>query len=306
MEKDNTTAASATAPSIAELEFRRYEARLGVWKVVLGTFIVGLAGILIPGAIQFYNTQLDDARRGTELRLSQQTAHQEYIKDFFSTAVNQDIELRIRFADYFANLSGEGQDQLWKNYLRDLTDLRDKNRKKINELEEKLVKFKKVPLDQMDNVEFDRINRELAWANKEIGYVPTERSAVIAWADSSPIGKKLRLYRETTDLVQRLTSGSRPLTEFPDDLERFWNLYRKDLIGVESSEFARVMIAIGHTLDVLVASSSPPNAELRRLADNLVSISRQELADISQVAVQQQQQQQQMPQQQQQQVPYPQ
>lgn len=282
MEKDNTTAASATAPSIAELEFRRYEARLGVWKVVLGTFIVGLAGgILIPGAIQFYNTQLDDARRGTELRLSQQTAHQEYIKDFFSTAVNQDIELRIRFADYFANLSGEGQDQLWKNYLRDLTDLRD-------------------------NVEFDRINRELAWANKEIGYVPTERSAVIAWADSSPIGKKLRLYSETTDLVQRLTSGSRPLTEFPDDLERFWNLYRKDLIGVESSEFARVMIEIGHTLDVLVASSSPPNAELRRLADNLVSISRRELADISQVAVQQQQQQQQMPQQQQQQVPYPQ
>ncbi|MEK1854992.1 MAG: hypothetical protein AAAC48_24800 [Phyllobacterium sp.] len=114
------------------------------------------------------------------------------------------------------------------------------------------------------------------------------------------------LYRETTDLVQRLTSGSRPV---PDDLQRFWNLYRKDLIGVESSEFARVMIAVGHTLDVLVASSSPPNAELRRLGDNLVSISRQELADISQVAVQQQQQQQQMPQQQQQQqqqVTYPQ
>jgi hypothetical protein len=105
MEKDSTTGESAAVPSMAELEFRRYEARLGVWKVVLGTFIVGLAGILIPGAIQFYTTHLEDARKETEVRLSQQAAHQQYIKDFFATAINQDIELRIRFADYFANLA---------------------------------------------------------------------------------------------------------------------------------------------------------------------------------------------------------
>ena len=74
----------AVSPSAAELEFRRYEARLGVWKVVLGTLIVGLAGVLIPGAISFYSAYFENARKETELRLSQQVAHQQYIKDFFA------------------------------------------------------------------------------------------------------------------------------------------------------------------------------------------------------------------------------
>jgi hypothetical protein len=142
----------------------------------------------------------------------------------------------------------------------------------------------------MDNAEFDRINRELAWANAEIGYVPTERSTVIASGDNSPIGKKVRLYKETTDLVQRLAAGG-PLVS--DDLARFWNLYRKDLIGIESIEFARTMVAIGRLLNSLNASNTPPDAELRHLADTLLSISLREVADVSQTPIQQQQQQQQ-------------
>jgi len=291
MEQDSTTDQPATISSAAELDFRRYEARLGVWKVVLGSFIVGLAGVLIPGAISFYTAYFENVRKETEIRLSQQAAHQQYIKDFFTTAINQDIELRIRFADYFANLSGPGQEQLWKNYLEDLQKLRDGNRKLINDLEKKLVDFKKMSPDQIDNAEFDRINRELAWANLEIGYAPTERSTVIASADSSPIGKKVRLYKETTDLVQRLASANGAFEL--GDLARFWNLYRKDLIGVESPQFARIMIAIGRRLESLGASNSPPDAELARLSEELASISRQELADVSQAAVQQQQQQQQ-------------
>jgi hypothetical protein len=306
MGQETATDAPAASPSAAELEFRRYEARLGVWKVVLGTLIVGLAGVLIPGAISFYSAYFENARKETELRLSQQTAHQQYIKDFFATAINQDIELRIRFADYFANLSGPDQEKLWKNYLENLKKLRDDNRQKINDLEKGLVDFKKLPPDQMDNAEFDRINRELAWANAEIGYVPSERSTVIASAESSPIDKKTRLYKETTDLVQRLASD-RPPT--PADLARFWNLYRRDLISVESPEFARTMIAIGRVLQSSDASNSPSNPELKRLADELVSISRRELVSISaldkQIAQQlgqlQQQAQTQTPQQQEQQ-----
>ena len=54
MEQDGTTVPPAANSNAAELAFRRYEARLGFWKVVLGTFIVGLAGVLIPGAVSFY------------------------------------------------------------------------------------------------------------------------------------------------------------------------------------------------------------------------------------------------------------
>jgi hypothetical protein len=264
------------SPSAAELEFRRYEARLGVWKVVLGTLIVGLAGVLIPGAISFYSAYFENARKETELRLSQQVAHQQYIKDFFATAINQDIELRIRFADYFANLSGPGQETMWKNYLENLKETRDNNRQKINSFEKDLVSFKKLPPDQIDNAEFDRINRELAWANAEIGYVPSERSTVIASAESSRISRKTRLYKETTDLVQRLASERSPTSA---DLTRFWDLYRRDLIGVESPEFARTMVAIGGVLQSSDRSDSRPNPELKRLANELVSISRREEED---------------------------
>src|SRR5690242_13508525 len=114
-------AAAVAGLTTAQIELRRYEARLGVWKVVLGTFIVGLAGVLIPGAINFYTAYFENERKHNELELSQQQAHEQYIKDFFSTAVNQDIELRIRFADYFAHLSGKDQAPLWQSYLDSLT-----------------------------------------------------------------------------------------------------------------------------------------------------------------------------------------
>lgn len=292
MAEDSMPGPPAAGANAAELELRRYEARLGVWKVVLGTFIVGLAGILIPGAINFYTAHFENLRKDIELRHSQQIAHQQYIKDFFSTAINQDIELRIRFADYFASLSGSGQEKLWKSYLTNLKELRDRNRTIINELENQLVEFKRLPPEQIDNAEFDRINRELAWANAEIGYVPTERSAVVASAESGPIGKKVRLYRETTELVRRLASAQGALREHPDDLARFWNLYRTELIGVESPDFARKMIEIGQVLISLAASNSAPDATLTRLAEELDSISRREVADVSQAAIQQQQQQQ--------------
>jgi len=287
---------STNAP--IEMELRRYEARLGVWKVVLGTFIVGLAGVLIPGAISFYTAYFDNERKKAEFELSQQAAHQQYIKDFFATAINQDIELRIRFADYFANLSGPLQEGMWQNYLTSLRELRDLKREKINELEGKLVAFKRMSPEEIDTAEYDRINRELAWANAEVGYIPTERSTVFAVGES-PIGKKVRLYRETTELVQRLAAAGGPLVENPADLKRFWDLYRKDLIGVESPDFARVMIQIGNLLKS--PSFSPADApQVKALAEQLISVAGDELASLSQAGLQQEQQQYQQQQQQQQ------
>lgn len=295
-ESSDRTAPTPSGLSAAEMELRRYEARLGVWKVVLGTFIVGLAGVLIPGAVSFYTAYFDNERKRVELELSQQAAHQQYIKDFFTTAINQDIELRIRFADYFANLSGPLQEGMWQNYLTSLTALRDSNRKKINALESQLVAFKLQSPEQVDTAEYDRINRELAWANAEVGYIPTERSAVFAVGES-PVGKKLRLYRETAELVQRLAAAGGPLPENPADLTRFWDLYRKDLIGVESPAFSSAMVRIGNLIKA--PSFGPDQAsELKRLAEELTAVARDELAALSQVSLQQEQQQQQQQQQQ--------
>lgn len=265
----------------AEVALRRYEARLGFWKVVLGTMIVGLAGVLIPSSVTIYSERVENVRKAAEFKLAQQAAHQEYIKDFIATAINQDIELRIRFADYFAELSGPDQHPLWKSYRDSLVKLRKEKREEINTLEKKLVDLKKQELEgrSFDNAEFGRTNRELEWAHKEVEYAPTERSVVASVKDTSPIVRKMRLYPETLDVVQRLASKTGPLPE--RDLARFWKLYWNELIGVESREFGRTMTAIGQELKLHSDGRSSDSANLNALADRLASISQLELAEIS-------------------------
>lgn len=259
---DRAAGPGGTSP--AEIELRRYEARLGVWKVVLGTFIVGLAGVLIPGAINYATLLFDNSRKQAEFRLAQETAHQQYIKDFFEVALNQDIELRIRFADYFAHLSGDEQLRLWTGYRDSLVEKRDTIREAINELERQLAIEKLRPESDADPVTFDRINRELAWAYSEIGYAPLDRS-VVTRASS----ERERLYRETASLVQALADQSEPISENAPATIRFWTLYQRDLIGVESRPVAAKMIEIGRVLRDLAADNAPPDGALKRLAEEL-------------------------------------
>jgi hypothetical protein len=46
-----------------------------------------------------------------------------YVKVFLNSALNQDIEQRIRFAKFFSSVSSEKED--WTKYLSDLTELRN-------------------------------------------------------------------------------------------------------------------------------------------------------------------------------------
>ena len=258
--------ASSEALGLAEIELRRYQARLSVWKVVLGTFIVGLAGIIIPAAINLTTLFFQDWRARAELDLAKQSAHQQYIKDFYDTAVNQDIELRIRFAHYFANLSDGAQKQLWETYLTELVGQRNDIRNRINDLEEQLVDLQQAELTPSNVVRLDRIARELNWSYSEIGYVPLDRSVVQVVP-----GKKERLYNETLDVVGRLAGSEQAIDPDSRDYRRFWELYRRDLIGVESRAVATKMIQIGRELDQLASAGQPASAVLRRLSDELAS-----------------------------------
>ena len=57
--------------SVREFVLRKYEARMGLLKVVLGTALVGLAGILVPAAVEFWKSHYENERKSLELRLSQ-------------------------------------------------------------------------------------------------------------------------------------------------------------------------------------------------------------------------------------------
>jgi hypothetical protein len=306
--------ANAPIPSgltAAEIDLRRYEARLGVWKIVLGTFIVGLAGVLIPGAVSFYTAYFDNERKKAEFGFSQQAAHQQYIKDFFATAINQDIELRIRFADYFANLSGPPQGEMWEEYRTSLKDLRKNNREKINTLESQLVALKRKPAGQVDVAELDRVVRELAWANDEVGYKPTERSTVF-FSDESSMPKKIKKVQfydmMTNQIMMMLSNGALDASSVAlnDIFNGVRDRYRTD-VGVESPEFSQIMTQIlDFTKSTDFKSTDRNNALLPALLSRLIGVIRTERANLVQgltpppeYQVQQQQQQESQPLQQQ-------
>ena len=162
-----------------EFSLRKYEARIGLLKVAIGTALVGLAGVLVPAAVEFWKSHYDNERKNIELKLSQQNSQQQYVKEFLSTALAQDIELRIRFAEYFSTVSDDAYKKDWNAYLQILSDKRKAIRTDINTLEGEdltlLAMTEKSTANQISQAEKER---KLEWLYRELGYVQRDRSIV--------------------------------------------------------------------------------------------------------------------------------
>src|SRR5262249_18531179 len=118
---EKSSDASPDAPSPAELEkqkleFEYYKAGLDYRKFVLGSVFVAIAIAAIPPIFQLATAvleyvkseqqlRIDQANKEADRQAKQQAFRDDYIKEFLSNALSQDIELRIRFAEYFANVS---------------------------------------------------------------------------------------------------------------------------------------------------------------------------------------------------------
>lgn len=90
-----------------KLDLERYRAQLDYRKFVLGSVFVALAIAAIPPLFQLATAALEYVKSNAERQAKQQAFRDDYIKEFVSSALNQDIELRIRFAQYFARVSTE-------------------------------------------------------------------------------------------------------------------------------------------------------------------------------------------------------
>ncbi len=163
----------------SDADIERYRIRYGLYKIIAGTMIVGLAGVLVPGAVEYWQASFEDRRKTLELRLVQSNQQQEYVKDFLQTALDQDIELRIRFADYFANVAGSQFKDDWKNFRDSLKETRDNTRSEIHkkELQVRLALAKENPSIEKQ-AQIAQLERELEWRYREIGYVSKDRSVV--------------------------------------------------------------------------------------------------------------------------------
>jgi len=164
-----------TSPAeLQRLELERYKAKLEFRKFIWGTVIGGITIAAIPPLFQLATAALEFVKSEAARKMQAQQFRDGYVKDFLNTALNQDIEVRIRFAKYFASVSSEKDD--WSRYLGDLTTLRDTKKSEIDRLEEAWQRLADRPGAVASEV--NQARRHLDWAYSEVGYVAPNRSAI--------------------------------------------------------------------------------------------------------------------------------
>ncbi|WP_170399061.1 D-Ala-D-Ala carboxypeptidase family metallohydrolase [Ruegeria arenilitoris] len=154
----------------AEAETRRYEARWGFYKVVFGTTIVGLVAAILPYWIQLIQ---EHSKRTNDYR--------SFVTQYIDNGISQDIELRIRFAEYFSYLADDASKDAWDEYHEELKLRRKTIRETINELERdraNLIAEGDDDLSEPDQIMLAELSRELSWAYGEVGYAQRNTSIV--------------------------------------------------------------------------------------------------------------------------------
>lgn len=155
-----------------KLALERLKIRLDYRKFVLGSVFVAIAIAAIPPLFQLATAGLEYVKTQQERKTQQQAFRDTYVKEFLTSAVNQDIELRIRFAEYFSFVSTDKES--WTAYKDELFKRRKAIREQIDIWEKQWQQ--KVRAKDVDQIELDQLERNLAWAYKEVGYVERNRS----------------------------------------------------------------------------------------------------------------------------------
>jgi len=166
------------------LDLDRYKAQLDFRKFVLGSVCAAIAVAAIPPAFQLATAVLEYVKSEAQLKVDQENKRADelarkqqfrdgYVKDFISTALNQDIELRLRFAEYFSFVASDGD--IWKNYRDELKAQRAASRTEIDRLETEWERAEAT--SPRNSSQENLLDRHLKWAYNEVGYVPKDRSA---------------------------------------------------------------------------------------------------------------------------------
>ncbi len=166
-----------------ELDLRRYEAKLGFRKVIFGTMIVGLAGVMIPAAIEGWSLLFQHWQEETRVSGEERQRNRDFIQNHFETAIDESLELRLRFAEYYAYTSdGYDGDELetsdnWGRYYEALKEQKDGIQRKILEKERAAHELRQKGSERESNEEIDLaiLMIELDWLYDEIEYAEPGR-----------------------------------------------------------------------------------------------------------------------------------
>jgi lysozyme family protein len=201
------------APRAAELKLERYKTRLGFWQAIWGTLITGGIAVAIPATVDAYKAQLelqkskeDQKLKDKEIQAKILDSHEQYVANFLKTALDQDIELRIRFAEYFSFVSDPSFRPVWEAFRSSLVGRRNDIRDQINSKEKQLDQLRAVRgnLTLQQQMEFSKLERELTWIDAEVGYVRHDSNVTAFPPATSGSTSRDSIKSDSGDLFQHM------------------------------------------------------------------------------------------------------
>jgi lysozyme family protein len=210
----------------APVSLERYRLRLGFWQAIWGTLISGGVAVAIPAAVDAYKARLDLRKAEQEVALKQkeieskaQDLHQTYISKFIDTALNQDIELRLRFSEYFSYVSDKDSREQWRLYHDGLEKRRDAIRQSINDKEMDAAHLgAHARPSEADQIKLAALRRELDWNYAEVGYARQDSNITVPSQPTvAPRFDRKAIQSEAEQLFDQATLDPQRLS----DLDKF-------------------------------------------------------------------------------------
>jgi putative chitinase len=218
-----------------KLELERYKADLNYKRYRLVGFYAAVLIAVIPASFKLVDGILKHFEEEDDQARKEEQDHDEYVKRFVDLALDENIERRIRFAEYFANVSAKNYKEQWEQYLKSLTDERKDLRDKIDVGEHDWQSL--AHQNVVDQVELDRLARDLSWYYAEIGSSAPNRNVLVDPRNPIPTANQpigVNSHIDTTDVINNSPVPAEYSFQF--DRNRFIINMNNDFFGGQLSK----------------------------------------------------------------------
>lgn len=116
---------------------KRLELWIGLIKFISGTVILGLVSAFLNHQYQTAQLDIEREKSSHAIELQDKQAEFKYLSDFMEHAINEDLEVRIRLANYMQSAAlSENIKDIWREYHGLLVDQRKDAETRLQTLEE--------------------------------------------------------------------------------------------------------------------------------------------------------------------------
>jgi len=195
-----------------ELPADRLVIWLNFWRFIITTLVVGVVTTVINWQIQLY-----------ELKLERQKREQDYIAQFLAQAMDENLDKRLRFAQYFSKLTlSPDMNNLWNAYYNDLQAQEFETIGRIRFLQSRLDQLRrKGSLSLLEEEQVTLLTSQIELLQKEI---PRDVSSFKTWI---PANLDLPIDKGVSFTWRDVTKGGSRIPETPEHVQNIIDLAKE-------------------------------------------------------------------------------